>query len=164
VHPGLLARQIVISRLGAPFGHELVTAALADGDRDLGVWIVHIAEQAGVGRTGQHTGRLAIALGELGIGDAVDAERAFLHDPLLGIELARPVGTGPGAVFAADALVIVDQHHAVVRALVGGAGRTHGHTGGLFAVQTALGEVHRLGMGEVADLEGLDPIEKGAGR
>src|SRR3546814_1615707 len=54
---------------------------------------------------------------------------------------ARAVRAGPRAQLAADALVLVDQHDAVLGALVAGAGGAHGHAGRRFAVQARAREV-----------------------
>jgi hypothetical protein len=155
-------RQVVVGRARVPLGHQRVAAALADGHRHHRVRVVHVAEQARAGRAGQHAGRLAFGFGQRGAGDAVHAQRALAHHLALFVELARAVGAGPAAVLAADALVVVDQHDAVLGALVAGAGGAHRHAGRVFAVQAALGEVHRLRVGELAHLEGLHAVEEGA--
>ena len=75
-----------------------------------------------------------------------------------------PYGTRPRAVLAADALVVVDQHDAVLRALVARARRAHRHARRILAVQAGLREVHGLRVRELADLERLHAVEEGAGR
>jgi hypothetical protein len=107
---------------------------------------VHVAEQSRTGRAGEHAGRLALALRQGLVGDAVDAQGALLHHLLLLVELANAVGAGPGAVLAADALVVVDQHDAVVLALVRGAGRADRHAGGSSQCRQLFGKVYRLGV------------------
>ncbi len=103
---------------------------------------------------------LALGLGELPVVDAVDAQRALLHHLLLLVELARAVRAGPRAVLAADALVVIDEHDAVLGALVARAGGTHRHARRVLAVQAGLRKVHRLGVRIFADLEGLHAIEE----
>src|SRR3546814_7587187 len=66
---------------------------------------------------------------------SVDAERALLHRAAVAVELPRAVGAGPGAELAADAEVFVDEDDAVLRPLVGGAGRADGGAGRFLAVQ-----------------------------
>src|SRR5690606_21922506 len=75
--------------------------------------------------------------------DAVHAQRAFLHHAFDFGVLARAVGAGPRTQLAADALVLVDQHDAVLGALVAGAGRAHRHAGRGFAVQAGTREMQR---------------------
>ena len=123
-----------------------------------------VAEEARVGRAGHHARGLALRLGQRLVVDAVDAQRALLHHLLLLVELAHAVRTGPRAVLAADALVVVDEHDAVLGALVARAGRAHRHARRVLAVQARLREVHRLRVRELADLEGLHAVEEGAGR
>ena len=160
----LALRQVMVGRACAPLGHGLVAAALGNGFGDHRLGVVHVAKKPGVGRTGQHAGGLALGLGlgQLGVGDAVHAQRALGHHLALFVELAGTVGAGPAAEFAADALVVIDQHTAVFGALVAGAGGAHRHTGRVFAVQAALGKVHGLGVGVFTYLKGLHPVEKGA--
>ena len=67
----------------------------------------------GAGRAGRDAGRHAILLGQIVVVDAIDAQRAFLHNTDIGVELARAVGAGPTAQFAADAFAFVHQHDAV---------------------------------------------------
>ena len=75
--------------------------------------------------------------------DAVHAQGALLHHAARVAVLARAVGAGPGTQLAADALVLVDQHDAVLGALVAGAGRAHGDAVRRLAVQAGAREVHR---------------------
>ena len=153
-----------LAGLRLPLGHQRVAAALADRLRDLGVRILHVAEQPRAGRAGLDAGGLAVVRRQLLVVDAVDAQRALGHHLALLVELARAVGAGPRAVLAADALVVVDQHDAVFLALVARAGRAHRHARRVLAVQAALREVDRLGAGEAAGLVGLHAVEEGAGR
>src|SRR5207344_1630971 len=138
--------------------------ALADGDRDLRLRVLHVAEQARPGRAGLHAGGLAVLLRQLLVVDAVDAEGALGHHLARFVDLARAVRAGPCAVLAADALVVVDQDDAVLGALVARPGRAHRHARRLLAVQAALREVDRVGAGEDAGLVGLHAVEEGAGR
>ncbi len=77
----------------------------------------------GRGRAGGDASRNAVDLVEGLVVDAVDAQRAFLHDAGIVVELAGAVGAGPGAELAADAEILVDEDDAVLGPLVGGAGR-----------------------------------------
>ena len=116
-----------------------------------------------VGQASTHAG-LRSRLRQRLVVDAVHAQRALLHHLLVLVDLARAVGTGPRAVLAADALVVVDQHDAVLGALVARAGRAHRHAGRVFAMQAGLREVHRLRVRKLADLERLHAVEERAGR
>ena len=98
---------------------------------------------AGAGRAGGDAGRHAILGRDVVVVDAVDAERAFFHHADIGVEFARSIGAGPTAELAADAFVLVDQHYAVRRALVGRAGRADRDAGGRLAMQAGAREVHR---------------------
>ena len=112
------------------------------------------------GRAGRNAGRRPAARVQVLVVDLVDAERALLHHPGVGVVFPRAVGAGPGAELAADAGVGVDQHDAVLRPLVGGAGRADGDAGRVLAVQAGLGEVHRAAVALVAHhLEGVDAVE-----
>ena len=103
--------------------------------------------------------------------DAVDAQRAFLHDAGGEIHLARTIGAGPGTQAAADAHILVHQHDAVVGALVGGAGGADGDTGRLLAMQAGFREMHDARLARLADdlpalryhLEGMHAVEPSAG-
>ena len=57
-------RQVLVGRLRVPLGHQRVAAALADRLRDLGVRVLHVAEQPRAGRAGLDAGRLAVFLGQ----------------------------------------------------------------------------------------------------
>ena len=122
-------RQVFVGRVIAEFRHQVDAAALRHQLRDRRRGIAEIAEMPGAGRAGGDAGRHAVFLGQIVVVDAVDAQRAFLHHADIGVELARAVGAGPAAQFAADALVLVDQHDAVRGPLVGGAGRADGDAG-----------------------------------
>ena len=67
----------------------------------------------------------------------------FFITPSTSRVLARAVRARPRAQLAADALVLVDQHDAVLGALVAGAGRAHRHAGRRLAVQARAREVQR---------------------
>ena len=97
--------------------------------------------------------------------DAVDAQRALLHHLFLLVHFARAVGAGPGAVLAADALVVVDQHDAVLGALVGLAPVGHtGTQGGSSQCRQDFGKCTVSVCGKFADFEGLHAVEEGAAR
>src|SRR4051794_4587906 len=98
----------------------------------------------GAGRARGDAGRHAVPFGQIVVIDAVDAQRALLHHPDIGVEFARPIGTGPAAQFAADALVLVDQHDAVRGPLVGSPGRADGDAGRRLAMQAGAWEVDRV--------------------
>src|SRR5262249_50869382 len=100
------------------------------------------AEMSGVYRTDHHAGGLAVLGRQILIVDPVNAQRAFFHDPLVGVELAGAVGAGPGAQLAADADGFVHQHDAVLGALIGCPGWAHGDASRLLAMQTGFREVN----------------------
>src|SRR5690606_38535056 len=60
--------------------------------------------------------------------------------------LAGAVRTRPGTQLAADALVLVDEHDAVLGALVACPGRTHRHASRRLAMQAGAGEVDSAGI------------------
>src|SRR5258706_373601 len=93
-------------------------------------------------RTGGDAGRHAIDFLEVLVVDAVDAQRAFLHHPDIVVIFARAVGAGPRAQLAADAHVLVDQHDAVLGALVGRAGRADRDAGRLGAMHAGFRGMH----------------------
>ena len=108
-------RQVFVGRGVAHFGHEIEAAALGDELRDRRVRVVEIAEmprpRRGRSQRRRERGRpRARGL----VVDAVDAERAFLHDACIVVELARAIGAGPGAQLAADAEILVDEDDAVL--------------------------------------------------
>src|SRR5262249_21179333 len=115
-------------------------------------------------RAREHACRLAVALGQRFVVDAVGAQRALGHLLALFVELARAVRTRPRAVLAADALVEVDQHEPVFLALVARAGRTGGYARRVLAVQARFREVDRVGERKFARFIGLHAVEEGAGR
>jgi hypothetical protein len=154
-------RQILVGRPVAEFGHQVYAAALGDQVRDLGLRIRHVTEVSGPGWAGGDAGRLALLLGQMLVVDAVDAERAFLHDAANEVQLARAVGTSPGAEAAADAHALVDQYDTVLGPLVRRACRTDRDAGRVLAMQAGLGEVHRAPLGAIAGLEGMHAVEPG---
>src|SRR5690606_24274418 len=107
---------------------------------------------------------------EVFVVDAVHAQRALLHHALDRRVLARAVGAGPRAQLAADALVLVHQHDAVLGTLVAGAGGAHGDAGRGLAVQARTREVQghrRLRAGRRPrgrDLVAVHAVEPHAGR
>ena len=92
--------------------------------------------------------------------NTINTEGAFRHDLPRFIELSSAVGAGPGTVFAADALVIVDQHDSILFAFITGARWADRHTRGVLAVQAGFRKVNGLGIGEGARLIGLNTIKK----
>src|SRR5690606_15781051 len=124
-------------------GHRRDAAALDDQLRDVGIGIAQVAEVPRARGAGLHAGGHALGFVQVFVVDAVDAEGALLHHPVDLRVLARAVGAGPAAELAADALVRVDQHDAVLGALVAGAGGADGDAGGGVAVEAAAGEVER---------------------
>ena len=162
LHAGLAPGKIVIGRLGAPFRHQLVAALFTNGHGHFRIRIMHVTKQARAGGTGQHAGWFALNLRQGVIGNTVDTKGAFFHHLLVFVQLAHAIGTGPGAVFAANAFVVVHQHHAIVLALVGSSGRAYRHTGRLFTMQATLGEMHGFGLWKFTYLKSLHPVEKGS--
>jgi hypothetical protein len=79
---------------------------------------VHVAEQPGIGWAGIDAGRTALGLGNGFVVDAVNAQGAFGHHAAIFVVLACAVGAGPGAVFAADAFIAVNENDAVLLAFV----------------------------------------------
>ena len=113
-----------------------------------------------------HASRLPRFLGNGLVVDAVDAQRAFLHHPVDLAVLARAVRTGPRTQLAADALVLVDQHDAVLGALVRSAGGADRDARRRFAVQARAREVQRrrrLRRGR-RDFVRMHPVEPDADR
>lgn len=110
-------------------------------------------------RAGFDAGGNPFFLDDVLVVDAIDAERAFAHHPLVLVELPRPVGAGPGTQLAADADVGVHQHDAVFRAFVGRAGGADRHAGRLFAMQAGAREMHRAAFGAGARLVGVHAVE-----
>src|SRR5258706_12880873 len=124
---GLPARQVMIGWLRVPFGHQLISVALADRAADFRFRIVDVAEEPRIGRARHHTGWLAFGFGFRLVVDAIDAQRALGHHLAALAELPRAVRTRPRAVLAADALVVIDEDDAVLLALVRRAGRADRH-------------------------------------
>src|SRR5262249_55710550 len=145
-------------------GHGLAAAALRQELRDPRARVAEIAEMPRGGRAGRNAGRNALVLPEVLVIDAVDAERAFLHHSAVLVELACAVGTSPGAQLASDAEVRIDQHDAVLGALVGGAGRAHGHAVGLLAVIAILRDIDGAAVLAFAEFERVHAIEPHAPR
>src|SRR5271165_2726530 len=91
--------------------------------------------------------------------DPIDTQGAFFHDTFIGIKLARAIGASPGTQLAADTDRLVDQHDAVLSALVGRAGRADGDAGRLLAMQTGSRKVDRPRALALAFLIGMDAVE-----
>src|SRR5579863_5599177 len=72
---------------------------------------------------------------------------------------SRAIGTGPRAQLAADAQALVDENDAVLGALVGGAGRAHGDTGRLIAMEARFREMHGPRPGALALFKRMDAVE-----
>src|SRR5277367_2748281 len=94
--------------------------------------------------------------------DAIDAERTLAHHAFIFIELARAVRARPGAQLAADTDVGVDQHDAILGALIAGAGGTDGDAGRLLAVQTGPREMHGAAIRPLPRLVGVHAIQPDA--
>src|SRR5690606_28648320 len=147
--------------------HQVDAAPFGDHYRNRRGRIAEVAEVAGIRRAGAYAGRYAVHLGDRLVVDAVDAQRALLHDARGDIHLAGAVRAGPGAQAAADALVFVDEHDAVLAALVRGAGRADRDARRILAVQAGFREMHDARIARLADdlaalgdhLERVDPIE-----
>ncbi len=105
---------------GSPGRGKVIAAALLDEPGDGAVGVAEVAEVARACRAGADTGGDAVFLGQRVVIDAVDAEGAFLHHLGDRVHFPRAIGAGPGAEAAADAGAFVDQHDAVVGALVAG--------------------------------------------
>src|SRR5262245_5312058 len=116
------------------------------------------------GRAGANACRYAVLYSDGIIVDAIDAQGAFLHDAVAIVVLARTIGAGPGAQFAADAGVRIDQHNSVLGAFVGGPGRAHGDAIGLFAMQARARKIYGPAARTLTGLEGVHTIEPGAVR
>ena len=157
-------RQIAVDRRGAAFGHQRHAAPLGHQLRDLGGGVAQIAEMARRGGAGAHAGGDAVGLVHGRVVDAVGAQRAFLHDAAGVVEFAGAVGAGPGAQAAADAQILVHQHDAVRRPLVGGAGGADGNAGRIVAMQAGAGEMEREARAAVVDLEAVDAVQPGPRR
>ena len=120
-----------------------------------------ITEQPCRGRARHHAGRLSLGLWKGFIIDAVNAQRAFGHHLTVLIKLPDAVRTGPGAVLAANALVIVNQHNAIFLTLVRRSGRTHRDTGWILAMQTGLWKMYGLSAGINTGFISLYTVEEG---
>ena len=131
----------------------------SDGLADVAVGVVEVAEHTGTGHAGTHASRQHAKLG------AVVAERALAHDVLIVHMVTGLVGAGSHAGVAADALLVVDLHGAVLGdvARAGGAGL---HAGGVVAVVALLGHVGAAHIAvAVLNVPALDPrVELGQRR
>src|SRR5271165_2698269 len=157
-HAARSRRQVFVDRLVAEFGHQIAARSARDYFGNLRARVAQIAEVAGVDWADHDASRLPILGREVLIVDPVDAQGAFLHDALVGVELARAVGASPRAQLAANADRLVNQHDAVLGPLVGGACRTHGDAGRFLAIQTRFREVDGPGAVALAFLEGVDAV------
>src|SRR5690606_444161 len=134
-------RQVAVAWLVAQLRHQRHAAAFGDQLRDVRIGVAEVAEMARAGRAGLHAGGNALGFVEVLVVYPVHAQRALLHHALDRRILARAVRAGPRTELAADALVLVDQHDAVLGALVAGAGGADGDASGGLAVQAAAREV-----------------------
>ena len=157
-------RQVFVDRLVAELRQQIEAAAFRHQLRHGTLGIAEVAEVARARGAGADAGGNAILRREGLVVDAVDAQRAFLHHAIVVVVLARTVGTRPRAQLAADAGVGIDQHDAVLGALVGGAGRADGDAGRRLAMQARAREMHGLARRTVADLVAVHAIEPGAVR
>src|ERR1700732_3851865 len=116
----------------------------------------------GIDRAHHDTGRLPVLGLKVLVVDPVNAQGALLHDAFVGVELARAVGACPGAELATNADGFVDQHDAILGALVGGAGRAHGDASRLLAMQTGFRKMYGACAVALALLEGMNAVEPDA--
>src|SRR6056297_657276 len=137
-------RQVLVDGFRALFGHEIDPAPGGGEFRDAALGVVVVAEVARTRWAGPHAGGNTVDLGDLLVVDAVHAEGAFLHDALGRVHLAGTVRAGPGAEPAADAGALVDEHDAVLRALVARTCRANCDAGGVVAVEARFREVDEL--------------------
>src|SRR5260370_34308628 len=88
-------RQVLVGGRIAHLGHEVVAAARGDHLRHRGTGIAEIAEMTRRGGARRDAGRHAVGRVAGLVVDAVDAQRAFLHDADILAELAGPVWAKP---------------------------------------------------------------------
>src|ERR1035437_4495861 len=89
------------------------------------------------------------------LGNAVVADGALVHGFGFGLQIAAAVGAGLHAVAAAQAVLLVHQHHAV-RADEGGAHRADLHAGGIRALVAELGDEEALEAGLLGGRKAVD--------
>jgi hypothetical protein len=80
------------------------------------------------------------------------------------LRLSDTVWAGPGAVFATNTLVVIDQYYAIFLTLVGCPGRTYWDAGRIFTVQTGFWEMYGLGIGINTGFIGLHAIKESTRR
>jgi len=107
-------RQVAVDGFHSHLRHQLDAPALRDQARYRGVFITEIAEVARTGRTGDNASRYARTLVDGIVVNPINAQRAFLHHPRIEVVFARAIGTRPGAEFAADAQILIDENDAVL--------------------------------------------------
>src|ERR1700687_3794429 len=152
-----------MARCVSQLGHQAEAAALGSQARYFRCRIVEVAEEPGMRGTGEHARRLALLGRQQHVVDAIDAKRALLHRTRRGVELARTVGTRPRAKIAPHALVLIDEHDAVVT-LVRCTGRADGHTVRVGAVHAGHREIDGLACRVFAKLVMPHAIEPDTGR
>src|SRR5579859_6540564 len=90
------------------FGLEYLNTVVADEPADRAFLVIPVAENTGTGRAGLDAGGLQP------FGYPVVTPIALIADSLLMVEVACAVGAGLYTVLAANAVLVVDQHHAVL--------------------------------------------------
>jgi len=117
---------------------------------------------------GAHAGRFAILKGEILVVDAINAERAFFHHAMVIVVFPGAIGASPGAQFAADAGVGIDEHDAVLGTLVGRTRRADRYAGRILAMKARAREMHDVRVGLHTRFAkrfiGVDAIEPGSQR
>ena len=121
------------------------------GLRHVGVRVVQVAPEAGVGAAGGHASRVLALVGE------VAAHGALLHHGLLRIVAAHAVGAGVHALLAADAGGLVHEDAALLVA-VGGASGANLQAGGVLALLALQRQPVLLELGERAVGAHLDEV------
>ena len=157
-------RQVFVGGLVTHLRHQIVAVAFGDELRDIGIRITEIAEMPGADRAGGDAGGHAFILRQRFIVDAVDAERALLHDADVFVVFARPIGAGPGTELAADAHILVHKDDAVGRALERRASWADRDAIGFRTMETGFREMHRAAGGTFAGFEGMNAVEPDAAR
>src|SRR3989344_4202542 len=115
-HHLLVQPDVKDVRRGTHLGFQDPCPVFADELADRALGIILIPEDARVRGTDLHARRLQPAR------DAVVTPGAFVRPPVHRVEQPHAVRAGLDAVLAADAVVVVDEHHAV-RSTEGGAHR-----------------------------------------
>lgn len=96
--------------------------------RNLAIWIVKIPEHPDSCHTGRHAGRFLPFL------DKFDTELTFFNVALF-LDNPDIIGAGSNTILAANAFILIDQHHPVF-SLMGGPCRADLHTRRVIAMLT----------------------------